>query len=193
MSKPANDNSGAKMIVGDVDQFSYADEVVNFVWPVTKNYFYVEMRKNDPKAPLVTDAIAERACFSQPDKDDPANNVVCGFLKIGNLLQIMQRLGEQSCTPDAKSKDACGPSIFGIGSKQDIPPWADSKASFTYRAENRSEEKKWVWVPAHDPQADPVRAERDRKMFFTLYKLYQMSVVDTSKLVTGAPAITISK
>jgi hypothetical protein len=175
-------------------RISYRDEIAGYVWPVPQNYFYVELRNNDPKAPVVTDAVAKRACFPQPDKDDPNNNVVCGFLKIGNLLQIMQRLAEQSCTPDAKSGGVCGPSsIFGIGPKARIPQWADSKAPFTYRAEDGSEEKKWVWVPAHDPQKDPGHAERDRLAFFNLYKLYQMSLVDTTKLVTGAPPITISK
>jgi hypothetical protein len=58
-------------------------------------------------------------------------------------------------------------------------------------------------VPAHEPQKerelvekDPKHqdlAKRDRDAFFNLYKLYQMSLVDTSKLVTGAPAITIGK
>jgi hypothetical protein len=176
-------------------RFSYGDKVVKEVWPVPQNYFYFELRKNesgkDPST-IVTDAIAERDCFSDLELD-PANGLVCGFFKIGNLLQILQRLAGLACTPKAKSDNACGPSIFGIGSKEDIPSWADSSAPFTYQADEGHEEKKWVWVPAHDPVNEAQLAERDRKTFFTLYKLYQMSLVDTSKLVAGAPPVTISK
>jgi hypothetical protein len=34
--------------------------------------------------------------------------------------------------------------------------------------------------------------ERDEFVFYTLYKLYKMSLVDTSKLVTPPPAVTIT-
>lgn len=194
-SEAAKGRSRAGMIVGDVNQFSYAEDVVNAVWPVTRDYFYIELRRNkldDLHVPLVTDDIAKRTCFSQSDKVDSSNNVVCGYFKIGNLLQIMQRLATAACSSQRRSSAPCGPDVFGIGAKEDIPSWADYSASYTYRTEE-SNETQWVWVPAHDPAKEPMPAELDRIMFLTLYKLYQMALVDTSKLVTGAPAITISK
>jgi len=123
---------------------------------------------------------------------DQSSDVVCGYFKIGNLVEIMKRLGKMACydtDPDAK-KDAC---IFGIGGRLSAPSWADSSASFVYRSREGLNLTKSVWVPAHDPRKDAYRAERDRYMFLMLYKLYQTSLVDTSKLVTGTTPITISK
>ena len=51
MSHRATAHSQAKMIVGDVNQFSDANEVVSDVWPVAKNYFYVELRNNKQMIP----------------------------------------------------------------------------------------------------------------------------------------------
>jgi hypothetical protein len=116
----------------------------------------------------------------------------------------MHRLADLAC--DSKDPDNleemgkyCSESIFGIGFE--APSWADTSASFI----DSDGVEKFVWVPAHDPQKEYPTANnmanhypknlagRDRRMFFTLYKLYQMSLVDTSKLVTGAPPVTISK
>jgi hypothetical protein len=178
-------------------RFSYANKVVRKQWPFPYDMVYVEMRHG-----LVDNATAERLCFSRPD-DSNQNGLICGYFKIGNLLQIMQRLADLAC--DSKDPNNleemgkyCSESIFGIGFK--APSWADTSAPFT----DSDGVEKFVWVPAHDPQKEYLvannaahyaknLAERDRKMFFTLYKLYQMSLVDTSKLVTGAPPITISK
>ena len=171
-------------------RFSYGDEIANDLWPVPQNYFYVELRENTPEAPIVTDAIAERACFPHPDKSVPVNNVVCGYFKIGNLLQIMQRLADMACKypyPEKKPVPAdCSQSIFGMGDS--VPSWADTSAPYQHRLTGP-----YVWVPAHNPILQPELADRDRKTFFNLYKLYQLSLVDTSKLVTGAPPVTISK
>ena len=182
-----------KISVGDVDEFTYPNSVVSFLWPVPQNYFYVELRRGE-----VGGAAAEHVCQPRTDQYDPSNNVICGYLKIGNLLQIMHRLAKMACT--AKGDDtysACPDSFFGIGSKEEIPPWADRWAPYTYQTKARGEETKWVWVPAHPPntqgQNRPDLATRDRRAFFLLYKLYQMSLVDTSKLVTGALPITIGK
>jgi hypothetical protein len=199
------------------EPLSYSDQIVRDVWPVFQDYFYIELRNPHlaefPKEQKAGNEEAELVCFTQPDNPnydpnykekyyDRSNSVICGYLKVGNFLQIMQRLAKTACRGESAS-DACGESIFGIGSKEDIPSWADRAAPYTYRAETGNEATNWVWVPAHDPkrehalsQAYPTHrdlAERDRKAFFTLYKLYQMSLVDTSKLVSGSTPITISK
>ena len=199
MSKPATETSSDTMSIGDVNKFWYVEQVVSYVWPVPQNYFYVELRKGE-----VGGATAARVCYSQPDPKDPPNTVVCGYLKIGNFLQIMHRLADQACPsrdPEYVQKH-CEESIFGIGPKEDIPEWADYSAPYSYTKENGTEQTEWVWVPAHDRASiDPAStdqdrrylADRDRLAFLTLYKLYQMSLVDTSKLVTGLTPITISK
>jgi hypothetical protein len=196
MSANANDSAADTMSIGDVDQissadFSYADEVVSDVWPVPWDYLYVELRQG------VDAANAERLCHSQPDNNDQSS-LICGYFKVGNLLQIMHRLATMACTDKGEDKDSiCPESFFGIGSREDIPPWADRWAPYTYQTKAGGEETKWVWVPAHAPntqgQNRPDLAQRDRKAFFMLYKLYQMSLVDTSKLVTGTLPITIGK
>ncbi len=172
--------------VNSFDRFSYSDEVINDVWPVTQNYFYVELRKNGTRPPAhpITDEIAERDCFTRPGAD-PDNGLVCGYFKIGNLLQIMQRLAEMACTSTDPARSSCSSGNFGIG--YHVPSWADTSASFT----NTDGIEEYVWVPAHNPDTQHELAERDRRAFFTLYKLYQMSLVNTSQLVSGAPAITI--
>lgn len=183
ISDEVDHDSDTTMRVGDVDQFSYGDEVVDDVWPVPQDYFYLELRQGE-----VDDAAARDACHPQTHKYDYTNNVVCGYFKIGNLLQIMQRLADTACnTKDPNEiKQYCDQSIFGIGPQ--APSWIDGSASYTY-----SDGKESVWVPAHDPDTQPELAQRDRVEFFTLYKLYQTSLVDTSKLVTGAYPITIGK
>lgn len=158
----------------------YSDEIANDIWPLPFDYFYVELRNSAARSE------AERECHSSPPSDS-LGGVVCGYFKIGNLFEIMQRLAEAACH---NAKD-CPESVFGIGIV--VPSWADTYASFT----DPDGIKESVWVPAHDPSStDPEQralAERDRESFLDLYRLYQMSLVDTSKLVTGAPAITISK
>jgi hypothetical protein len=198
MSDVASRDSDTPMRVGDVDRlydrFSYADEVVDFVWPITQQYFYVELRKNRTRSGggLITDATAERDCHNDDPKTDTDNGVVCGFFKIGNLLQIMQRLANMACPyQDPESiKTRCKESIFGIADNlRRIPPWAENSAP--YQGLTGRLTGPYVYVPAHDPKVDRDRAERDSKTFFDLYKLYQMSLVNTSQLVTGAPSITI--
>jgi hypothetical protein len=163
-----------------MNEFSYKDKVVDGVWPVPQNYFYVELRKGEADG-----ATAERDCFSNLLKDSP-NGVVCGYFKIGNLLQIMQRLAEMACPYKDNDgiKTHCSQSIFGFGTT--APSWADNSASYNHGS---------IWVPAHNPNAPDPKGlvKRDRSAFYTLYKLYQTSLVDTSKLVTGTIPITISK
>jgi hypothetical protein len=190
----------------DKTRLLYSDKIVDNVWPVTQNYFYVELRRNNnhqSQFANVYNKTAEEACFGGSKSSSEKNNIVCGYFKIGNFLQIMQRLASAACTtkdPDQVEK-YCPESIFGVG--PDVPSWAEASAPFTYRTRESGEQKEWAWVPAHNPQTerelvmnDPKHldlAKRDREAFFNLYKLYQMSLVDTSKLVTGAPPITISK
>lgn len=182
MSRTALSSSSTTMRVGDVDQFSYADNVVGYVWPVPQDYFYFELRKGE-----VDGATAQRVCFPKTKLYDFSNHVVCGFFKIGTLLDTMQRLADMACNHrDRSSIDKyCQQSIFGIGDI--VPSWADNSAPY-YRVKGP-----FVWVPAHNPTWNARLADRDRRAFLDLYKLYQMSLVDTSKLVTGIPPITISK
>jgi hypothetical protein len=178
------------------DQLSYSAEILSDVWPVPHDFFYVELRKG------VGDATAEQVCHPQPDnpydekKDDHKNDtkrLVCGYFKIGNLLQIMQRLAEMACKYEDQGniRNYCSQSIFGIG--RGVPSWADYSASYQHLSGPYKIQTESVWVPAHNPKTDYDLAQRDRMAFFNLYKLYQMSLVDTSKLVTGSTPISISK
>jgi hypothetical protein len=182
---------------GDQTKLLYSDEIVDGVWPVPQDYFYIELRKNydpehlpkddDPEhrgIPPVYNTTAEKVCFGRPDADEKNNDVVCGYLKIGNLLQIMQRLATLVCTP-AKNNGRCDDeNIFAVGPRSSVPAWAERKTQIGTN--------QYIWEPAHDPKTD-LSGVKDQQMFSYLYKLYQMSLVDTSKLVTGAPPITISK
>ncbi len=175
----------------DKTRLLYSDKIVDEVWPVQQDYLYVELRRNDPQHPHiwpVYNKTAEDACFGPPDpKKKNHYGIVCGYFKIGNLLEIMQRLASMACPEPDSYRGACSQgSIFGVG--REVPVWADRKA---YIGAGR-----YIWEPAHDPHGDPKSREMakiDREMFSTLYKLYQLSLVDTSKLVAGAPPVTISK
>ncbi len=172
-------------------KFSYSNDIIRTQWPFPFDEVYVELRNNSVKNPE-----AQKLCAESPPKEADASSpkLVCGYFKIGNLLQIMHRLADNACDtkyPLGAESIYCRPSIFGIGIA--VPPWADSYASFT----DPDGIKEFAWVPAHNPNSTDANqrdlGERDRRAFLTLYKLYQMSLVDTSKLVTGAPSITISK
>jgi len=179
--------------VGDLDQFWYSPKVVHSVWPVANRYFYFELRHDEAGG-----LASEQACFPDLSKNAsatyipvPTKGVVCGYFEIGTLLEIMQRL---SCAGDPLDQKCHDSSIFGIG--QEVPKWADTYAPFEHRTNSGNVEKEWVWVPNHDPGGDEKQredADRDRRMFLALYKLYQLSLVDTSKLVTGITPVTISK
>src|ERR1700730_14584743 len=80
-------------------EFSYGDKIVESLWPTPEDFLYVELRRHH-----VGDAEAERECA---DGLPSANSVICGFFKIGNLLQIMQRLGNMACTSQNKVGDIC--------------------------------------------------------------------------------------
>jgi hypothetical protein len=144
----------------------------------------------------LTDGNVEQLCYPEEQNGLPADNadVVCGYAKVGNLLEIMQRLGDQACGPqDLESK--CKRSIFGVGPK--APEWAFMSARDAYQTSEAVEQSGVIWVPAHNPNSskDEERklGERDMEEFTLLYKLYQMSLVDTSKLATSSIPITISK
>jgi hypothetical protein len=179
-------------------RLSYGDEIASDVWPVPQNYFYLELRKG------ANDITAEQECHgSQPF--NPTGDLVCGYFKVGNLLQIMQRLADTACSDPYDDEDAiaahCSQSIFGIGTS--VPPWAENVAPYKHLTGPYKIQTESIWVPAHNPRTeldlvkkDPAHedlAARDRVAFFTLYKLYQTALVDTSKLVTGTIPITISK
>jgi hypothetical protein len=163
------------------------NEIVSDLWPIPNDYFYLEIRN---------DALAESACHPQgvggSDVQGKKNSdVICGYLKIGNLLEIMKRLGKMACSDAETNEERRAACVFGIG--RFAPTWADSSASYVYRSRLGINVTRSVWVPAHDPRKDSTRAQRDRYMFLMLYKLYQTSLIDTSKLVTGSTPITISK
>jgi hypothetical protein len=150
----------------------------------------------------------ELACKDRDTLQSASNKykndrVFCGFLKIGNLIQILQNLSDLACTDKETKSPECDDSIFGIGPK--VPPYATVEAPYTnYPVSIHPDE--WIWAPAHNPNytenrnADQekvhtqrVLGERDKFMFLELCKLYQMSLVDTSKLLTGTIPVTISK
>ena len=190
--EPAECHSGN--CESDKTKLLYSDKIVNALWPVPQDYFYVELRQNDdPQHLPVYNKTAEDECFNDRKSATP-NNLICGYFKIGNLLQIMQRLArpDRVCRfQDQKLIDArCTQSIFGIADKLwKVPSWAENSAP--YKGLTGRLTGPYVYVPAHNPAWDSDRAKRDSETFFNLYKIYQMSLVDTSKLVTGAPAITI--
>ena len=180
----------------------YADEIIRAVEPFPQDYVYIELRNGGPK---VDAKVAQNVCFPENNnwkskgsedaqkllETTPKASVLCGYLKIGDFLSIMQRLADNACRPpaDAPLDYKCpGYSFVGIGPKAQIPPWADHSAEF--------DGQEYVWVPAHPPTNDPKEenlAKRDLEMFLEVYKLYQTSLVDTSKLVSGTMPITISK
>jgi len=160
-------------------RLSYSDTIVQAVEPVPQDYIYIELRHHG----LVDDDAADKACFKEPPDGDLSIGVpvICGYFKISNLFEIMKRLADMACEDNANPSDSCA---FGIGYYDEIPSWADRYVAFGTN--------QYIWEPAHSPD-DKINYDRDRKLFAVLYKLYQLSLVDTSKLVTGAPPITISK
>jgi hypothetical protein len=171
----------------DKTRLLYSDKIIDYVSPVWPDYFYVELRRNDPDPhhhnTVIYNNDAEQACFGSREKK-PRSNLVCGFLKIGNLLQIMQRLADMACKGSDLASGHCERgAIFAIG--RNVSAWADRSMQIG--------PSEYIWEPAHNPQTNRPLAELDRTMFSDLYELYQMSLVDTSRLVTGAPPITISK
>jgi hypothetical protein len=181
----------------DKTRLLYADEIVDYAYPFPSDFIYVELRRNSIKDShhikdvFVFNTTAKDACFpsaKEPEltggATDQTPNLVCGFFKVGTLLQIMQRLANMA---DAcyKTREiaVCEGSNFGIGPAH--PRWADRWMSIG--------SGKFIYQPAHNPNSDPDRAERDRKVFSLLYQLYQVSLVNTSQLVTSAPPVTISK
>lgn len=196
------------------DQPTYANEIVRAVWPVQQDYFYVELRQE--KAPVLTDQQVARVCVehsptiasshtenefvwehptgSTTVADPSVSNVVCGYFSIGRLLEVLQSLAKKACdVPGApSSKDQatdCSQSIFGVGPK--APPWAIVSSDYTYPGSDGKLITESIWTPVHHP-GTPL-GQRDERMFLLVYKLYQMSLVDTSKLVTGNVPITIAK
>jgi hypothetical protein len=162
---------------------SYGDAIADYLWPTTYDYVYFELRGQD-----MDDTEAGNECIK--NKAKRASNTVCGFFKIANFMQIMQRLGHMACDYDRQPK--CDERSFvAIGSS--VPAWATNWAPYKWTA--RVIPRKYIWVPAHKPQDSDSQGlgQRDIFMFFTLYKIYQLALVDTSKLVTGTIPITISK
>jgi hypothetical protein len=212
-------------------EFSYANKIADYLWPEQLDAIYVEMRKKQ-----FTDEEAERECFPEPSAvhDQPdGKDLVCGFIKTGNLGVIMQNLARMACTPNPRVTGVNCPnrSVIGVGSK--VPTWATDSAPYTqFPVPVYPIPKEWTWVPAHDPNYIPSAysglreeeiqnklhscddkpetfqkldqtvqdmchqrklGERDKFMFSTLYKLYEMALVNTSQLVAPPPAITIGK
>src|SRR5262249_15534585 len=87
LNAPAPGGSKAK-------RFSYANKVANHLWPLWTDAIYVELRKS-----RVTDEQAESECIDGTSPS-PDNDVVCGYIKLGNLGQILQTLGKMACRTD---------------------------------------------------------------------------------------------
>lgn len=191
-----------------LNQPSYANDIAKALWPVPQDYFYVEIR---PKKQNLTEDFVKAACVNTDDagtdnKASPADPgtdpVICGYFKIGHLLQILQQLGKMACTSGNpsddpnKEDDPCWQSIVGVGSKPSS--WAVKSTEFKYPTKNGLKNA-YIWLPAHNPGAQFTDkdgnnlGQRDIRVFLLLYKLYQMSLVDTSKLLAGTPPVTISK
>jgi hypothetical protein len=171
------------------NRFSYGDLIANDLGPYPGDYFYIELRRNS-----VTEKEAQHECIPSDNKSNstpPTNNVLCGYLKIGNFLSILKRLGEYACVKDFNHCPAS--SFFAIGPRSSIPSWASNSATYSWVGDHTPLAKQSIWVPAHNPNDQSLLAERDVFVFLTLYKLYQLVLVDTSKLVTGTIPITISK
>jgi hypothetical protein len=164
------------------------DAIVGSLWPNPADYFYID----------VTDTgVTNTLLYKKATDTSPR---ITGSFKVANLLEIMKRLGEMACDeddPDLRKADNC---VFGYSKSVifPVPRWADQSTTFVSRNNYLgARDIESVWVPAHDPNSrDPNQrklAERDRYVFLELSKLYQTSLVDTSKLVTGSTPITISK
>jgi hypothetical protein len=142
--------------------------------------------------------ISEHGAGHAPTKanEDPAvATVICGYFKIGNLLEVFKHLAKRACDetiahdPNDPNTD-CSQSIFGVGPK--APPWARISTDYTYpRPSDGEPVTESIWMPAHNPSTP--KGQRDERVFQLVYKLYQMSLVDTSKLVTGSIPITKSQ
>jgi hypothetical protein len=178
------------------DQPAYSDEIVRAVWPAQLDFFYFELRQE--ASPRLTDPEVEKACVDQKDNDPHVARVICGYIKVAHLLEILRNLAKLACNvPDAPSSQDpvtdCSESIFGVGAS--APAWADSSTTYTYiDGDSGVQTSESIWVPAHNPTQNLQLANRDRRTFLLVYKLYQMSLVDTSKLVTSTiPITTISK
>ena len=116
----------------DKTRLVYSDKIVDGVWPVPQDYFYVELRQNDdPQHLPVYNKMAEDECFNDKKSATP-DNLICGYFKIGNFLQIMQRLADEACTTtDPGEAGNCPPeSIFGIGTS--VPAWAENSAPYRH-------------------------------------------------------------
>jgi hypothetical protein len=170
------------------DRLSYSDTIVRAVEPVPQDYVYVELRQNsDVQAPdTVDNDAAKKACFEEPIPPSDAH-VMCGYFKISNLLDVLTREADMACRGD-DLKNPGEKCVFGIGNYFDIPSWADNYAQIG--ANKYTGLNQYIWEPVHGP-SDPIKYKRDRQVFAMIYKLYQTSLVDTSKLVTGAPIVTI--
>ena len=154
--------------------------------------------------PPIFDKDVKELCYPDPSRDgsktggDKAQHVLCGYAKVGDLLDIMQRLANQAChTADGSAGLGCEHSFFSIGPNK--PSFAVASADINLGPEylGLATEREEIWVPAHNPHdRDPLQAARGRRdliEFSLLYKLYQMSLVDTSKLANGSIPFTISK
>jgi hypothetical protein len=103
---------------------------------------------------------------------DPGGKELRGYILIGTLLWTLTRAAEAAVkVPDQR--------FVGVGST--APAGTDQSICLNSSTT--------AWLPA-DPKGQNADLERER--FQMVYKLYQMSLVDTSKLVTSTP-ITISK
>ena len=165
------------------------NDIAEIFWPTPSDYFYIDVAENPP--PSMTMLMPSLNSMSLGTR-------IKGSFKIANLLEIMRRLGEMACDDDHPNDDNC---VFGTSKKNPlilpVPRWADSSTTFVARNSHYgARDIESVWVPAHDPDGNKHQkdlAKRDRYVFFMLSKLYQTSLVDTSKLVTGSTPITISK
>lgn len=136
--------SSVKQKTPEESNLPYADEIIREAEPFPQDYVYFELRSG------ATSDIAQRACFpgnkDERAKYKDAKGVLCGYLKIGDLISIMNRLAENACRPPANAPAdfdcaAFPNSVIGIGRK--VPSWADGSVKMN--------NEEYVWVPAHSP------------------------------------------
>ena len=108
--------------------FSYGDKIVNSLWPTAYDAVYVELRRGQVESTAEKNVLISQYCTTGRSaaaieafflkeqltaqaktlaSRTKSDNMICGFFKIGNLLQIMKRLGNMACTDKNKTNGVC--------------------------------------------------------------------------------------
>ena len=137
-------------------------EIRKNVQPDPQDFIYVELHGRTPEF-----------------QDYKAVPKIKGYVKIRNFIEILEFLAKKPLPSDLANWKG-PPDGLLIGSGDQPPAWTPDRIT-SYKG-------KYVWLPS-SPEAT-VR-ERDLQAFSWLYTLYQLSVVDTTKL--PQVPVTISK